>query len=107
MRSEAWPINIRYLKSLAVDLLRWYENFLTTHPDLKAVWSRSPGQSSLVQPYKKTCTAFCISDDDQYNVEEKGFMRGIGDDAKVLVPVTEEISSIQPEAISPKNVANA
>ena len=37
------------------------------------------------------------SDEDRYNMDEKGLMKGIGDDAKVLVPVTEEgVFSIQP-----------
>jgi hypothetical protein len=40
--------------------------------------------------YRETCVTFGISDDDQYNMDEKGFMKGIGDDVKVLVPVTEE-----------------
>lgn len=40
---------------------------------------------------------FFYEPQDQYNMDEKGFMKGIGDDAKVLVPVTEEEGfSIQP-----------
>jgi len=47
--------------------------------------------------YKETCAAFGISDEDQYNMDEKGFMKGIGDDAKVIIPVTEEeVFSVQP-----------
>jgi hypothetical protein len=47
--------------------------------------------------YRETCATFGISDEDQYNMDEKGFMKGIGDDVKVLVPVTEEeVFSIQP-----------
>jgi hypothetical protein len=35
-------------------------------------------------------TTFGISDEDQYNMDEKGFAKGIGDDVKVLVPVIDE-----------------
>jgi hypothetical protein len=56
MTSWGWPVSIKYLKSLAVGLLQakgdyeplgqhWYKNFLTRHPDLKTVYSRSLNQS--------------------------------------------------------------
>jgi hypothetical protein len=114
-----WPATIRYLRSLAVGLLRakgdheplgqnWYKNYLRRHPDLKAIWSRSLDQArkdaidySTLQQwfelYRETCTRFGISLSDRYNMDEKGFMKGIGDDSKVIVSVTEEEAwSIQP-----------
>jgi hypothetical protein len=112
MTSWGWPVSIRYLKSLAVGLLQakgdheplgqhWYKNFLTRYPDLKTAWSRSLDQSrknTMDYPtlqdwsklYRETCVTFGISDEDQYNIDKKGFMKGIGDDIKVLMPVTEE-----------------
>jgi hypothetical protein len=119
MTAWGWPASIKYLKSLATDLLKakgdhnplgqhWYKNFLARHPDLKAAWSRNLDQSrkdatdyTILQDwfklYKETCATFGIADEDQYNMDEKGFMKGIGDDSKVLVPVTEEeVFSIQP-----------
>ena len=119
MASWGWPVSIKYLKSLTIGLLHakgdneplgqhWYKNFLARHPDLKATWSRSLDQSrkdAIDYPtlqdwfklYRDTCVTFGIADDDQYNMDEKGFMKGIGDDVKVLVPVTEEeVFSIQP-----------
>jgi hypothetical protein len=112
MTSWGWPVSIRYLKSLFAGLLQakgdhklfgqhWYENFLTRHPDLKTAWFRSLDQSrkeataystlqSWFKLYPETCVTFGISDEDQYNMDEKGFIKGIGDDVKVLVPVTEE-----------------
>jgi hypothetical protein len=112
MTSWGWPVNIRYLKSLAIGLLQakedyeplgqhWYKNFLTRHPDLKTAWSRSLDQSrkdAMDYPtlqdwfklYRETCDTFGISDEDRYNMDEKGFMKGIEDDTQVLVPVAEE-----------------
>jgi hypothetical protein len=119
MTSWGWPVSIKYLKSLTIGLLQargdyeplgqhWYKNFLARHPDLKTAWSRSLDQSrkdatdyTILQDwfklYRETCATFGISDEDQYNMDEKGFMKGIGDDVKVLVPITEEeVFSIQP-----------
>lgn len=116
--SWGWPVSIRCPKSLFASLLQakgdheslgqhWYKNFLTRHPDLKTAWFRSLDQSrkearaySTLQNrfklYRETCVTFGISDKDQYNMDEKGFMKCIGDDVKVLVPVTdEEVFSIQ------------
>jgi hypothetical protein len=56
MTAWGWPASIKYLKSLATDLLKakgdhnplgqhWYKNFLVRHPDLKAAWSRNLDQS--------------------------------------------------------------
>jgi len=119
MASWGWPVSIRYLKSLAIGLLQdkgdneplgqnWYKRFLARHPDLMTKWSRSLDQSRKdatdhttlqhwFQLYQETCAKYGIADDDQYNMDEKGFMKGIGDDVKVLIPVTEEeVFSIQP-----------
>jgi hypothetical protein len=40
--------------------------------------------------YKDTCTTYDIPIDDQYNMDEKGFMKGIRDAIKVLIPVIEK-----------------
>lgn len=114
-----WPATVRYLESLTTGLLQakrdfeplgqnWYKNFLARHPDLKAVWSRSLDQSrkdavdhSVLQEwfklYRETCATFGIPPEDRYNMDEKGFMKGIGDDAKVIISVGEQDAfSIQP-----------
>ena len=99
MTSWGWPVSIRYLKSLTIGLLQakgdheplgqnWYKRFLARHRDLKAAWSRSLDQSrkdatdyTILQDwfnlYQQTCTTFGISDDDQYNMDEKSFAKGI------------------------------
>ena len=119
MTSWGWLVSIKYLKSLAVGLLQakgdyeplgqhWYKNFLTRHPDLKAAYSRSLNQSrkdAIDYPtlqdwfklYQETYATFGILEDDQDNMDEKGFMKGVRDDVKVLMPITEEeVFSIQP-----------
>ncbi len=107
-----WPATIRYLKSLALGLLRakgdqeplghnWYKNYLKRHLDLKATWSRTLDQArkdavnhatleQWFKLYEQTCIRYGISASDQYNMDEKGFMKGIGDDPKVIIPVNEE-----------------
>jgi hypothetical protein len=116
MTSWGWPASIRYLKSLAIGLFQakgdhgplgkhWYKNFLVRHPDFKTAWSRSLDQSrkdaadyttlqGWFKLYRETCVTFSISDDDQYNMDEKGFIKGVGDDIKVLIPITERRFSL-------------
>jgi hypothetical protein len=114
-----WPATVRYLESLALTMLKakgdhkvlghhWYKNYLARHPDLKAIWSRSLDQarkdavshatlSKWFKLYADTCSKYGIPPGDRYNMDEKGFMRGIGDDGKVICPVDEiEVWSIQP-----------
>lgn len=119
MTSWGWPMTIKYLESLARNLLiakgdyqplgqNWYKNFLARHPGLKTKWSRSLDQSrkdatdhNILQEwfklYNEVCAIYGIANEDKYNMDEKGFSKGIGDNAKVLIPVTEEEAfSIQP-----------
>lgn len=114
-----WPISIRYLEALAKDLLQrrgdtdplghnWYKNYLSRHPDIKPKLSRSLDQSrqdaadfSTLEKwfdlYSSTCAKYGIPEEDVYNMDEKGFMKGVGDNSKVLLPVeAEESWSIQP-----------
>lgn len=114
-----WPATIRYLRSLATEVLRsrgdhrplgqhWYKNFLTRHSDLKPIWSRNLDQSrkdaadhSTLQKwfelYNTMCARYGIPVEDRYNMDEKGFMKGIGDNGKVIIPVSEkEAWSTQP-----------
>ena len=110
----AWGFSstIRYLRSLAVGIQEargdyeplgqhWYKHYLARHPDLKAVWSRNLDQSrkdavdhSTLQHwfelYQDTCAKYGIPPADQYNMDEKGFMKGISDNNKVIIPVVEE-----------------
>ena len=47
--------------------------------------------------YQKTFSDYEVLEVDEYNIDEKGFMKGIGDDSKVIVPVEElEAFSVQP-----------
>ena len=47
--------------------------------------------------FQSTYLKYGISDEDIYNIDEKGFIKGIRDDAKVIIPRKEaEALSIQP-----------
>jgi helix-turn-helix, Psq domain len=109
MTSWGWPASIKYLQNLTIGLLQakgdykplgqhWYKNFLARHPDFKAAWSRTLDQSrrdatdhTILQDwfklYRDTCATYGIPIDDQYNMDEKDFMKGIGDAIKVLIPL--------------------
>jgi hypothetical protein len=114
-----WPISISGLETLARQLLdhkgdqeplgkNWYLAFLARHPDLKTLWSRTLDQSrkdatnyetasKWFNLYQTIKALYDIDDDDTYNMDEKGCMRGIGENVKVLVPRSEaEAFSIQP-----------
>jgi DDE superfamily endonuclease/Psq-like protein len=99
-----WPATIFYLKSLATSMLvakgdlqplgqNWYKAFLRRHPDLQA----SIALSAWFDLYKKAFSDYEVLKEDEYNMDETGFMKGIGDDSKVIVPVEEmEAFSVQP-----------
>jgi hypothetical protein len=47
--------------------------------------------------YRETYSAFGILPNGQYNMDKKGFMKGVGDDAKVIILVNKDKSfSSQP-----------
>jgi hypothetical protein len=114
-----WPMTISAMENLATQLLLakgdsnplgkcWYSNFLARHPDLKTRRSRALDQSrkdaldhqTLEQwfnLYQTVRLMYGIVDDDVYNMDEKGCMKGIGDNQKVIVPRREgETFSTQP-----------
>ena len=115
-----WPMLIHWLESFTTALLQkkgdtdplghnWYLRFLDRHPNLRVKWSRcmdqkrkdASQQESIEKWFKlfeQTCIEKGICGDDIFNMDEKGFMKGIGEDAKVIVPRAEVESavSIQP-----------
>lgn len=115
-----WPMSISAIEHLAVQLLRakddtkplgdhWYYRFLSRHPDLRTRRSRAMDQSrkdaldhqtadQWFKLFQTTRLAYSIADDDIYNMDEKGCMKGMGDNTVVIVPrrKLEVPSSIQP-----------
>ena len=114
-----WPMTIKGLEALARQLLdhkgdfqplgkNWHDNFLARHPNFKKLWSRSIDQSrkdatnyetarKWFDLYKTTRLLYNIDDHDIYNMDEKGCMKGIGENIKVFVPRSElEVFSAQP-----------
>jgi hypothetical protein len=114
-----WPMSISAIEHLASQLLLakgdtkplgkcWYWNFLARHDELKARRSRALDQSrkdaidhqTLEQwfnLFQTTRLKYDVADDDIYNIDEKGCMKGIGDNCKVIVPRSKKKpSSIQP-----------
>jgi hypothetical protein len=111
MDSWGWPMTIFALDNFANDLLRakgdpnpvganWHTHFLTRHQDLKIQRSRTLDQARrdgtsfpvLQQWFQLFQTAriqYGVPDDDIYNMDEKGCMKGIGERAKVILPKSE------------------
>ena len=106
-----WPMIVKFLETLAISLLaskgdtvpldhNWYLRFLERHPDFKTQWARRLDQSrhdatdyttlnEWFTLYHNTCTMYGISPYDQYNIDEKGFSKGIIDSVKVIVSIEE------------------
>jgi DDE superfamily endonuclease/Psq-like protein len=113
-----WPMSIHWLESFVTNLLQkkgdmeplghnWYLRFLERHPNLRTKWSRCMDQqrhdaeeyNSIDKWFKlfdETVKKYGICDEDIYNMDEKGFMKGIGDNAKVIIPRSEAAISCQP-----------
>lgn len=114
-----WPMTIKAVEALASQLLvkrgdtqplgkNWHYSFLARHPDLKTLWSRSMDQGRKDATNHETARKwfdlfltvrllYDICDDDTYNMDEKGCMKGIGQNTKVFVPRREaEVFSTQP-----------
>ena len=114
-----WPMTINSLETLVTAILRknsdneplgrhWHSKFLARHPELKMLRSRPLDQSrkdaSTYDILKRWFDLFqtarlCynVADEDIYNMDEKGIMKGLGDNAKVIVSRHEkEAFAVQP-----------
>lgn len=111
MSTWGWPMTIAFLEGLTVSLLaskgdrnplghNWYLKFLARHPDFKTQWARLLDQSrhdatdyktlnEWFTLYHNTCVTYGISPHDQYNMDEKGFAKGVIDNVKVIISVKE------------------
>ena len=76
---------------------RWYKRFLCRHSDLRTKWSQNRDQvrsdvknvasiGRWFELYKRVIVEKGIAKDDIYNIDEKGFMKGIGEEVKVVIP---------------------
>src|SRR5208282_180967 len=107
MDSWGWPMTIEAINNLAVQILEkkgdfaplgvnWYRKFLARHPNLKTIRSRVLDQArkdasdeQIISRWFDLVTAvrtqYGILDNDSYNMDEKGCMKGVGDNTKVIV----------------------
>ena len=88
--------------------VNWYARFLKRHPNLKTTPSRALDQTrkdaitiktlqDWFNLFQRTYQQYRVVQEDVYNMDEKGLMKGIGDDTKVIVSKEEIASySIQP-----------
>lgn len=112
MACWGYPIGIKYLEGLASDLLKkrgdnsplghnWYKNYLVRHPMIKSKLAHAHDQSRMdainqetlqqwFSLYNEVVIKYGILAEDQYNMDEKGFMKGTTGNSKVLVPVQDE-----------------
>jgi DDE superfamily endonuclease/helix-turn-helix, Psq domain len=114
-----WPMTITSLEALARELLdkkgdfeplgqNWHDRFLVRHPDLKKLRSRAMDQSrkdatdyetarQWFELFQTIRLLYDIDDVDIYNMDEKGCMKGVGENVKVLVSRSDaEAFSAQP-----------
>src|SRR3954468_9072294 len=74
----------------------WYYTFLSRHKNLKTTRTRTLDQArrdaedpEVLQAWFSLFTAtvqkYGIAPDDWYNMDEKGLMKGVGDNAKVII----------------------
>lgn len=85
----------------------WYKHFIKRHPYIKTLRPRSQDQKrkdagdyDTIQRwfdrYQRTYIQYGIPTSDQYNMDEKGCVMGVGDNGKVLIPV-EEVEAFSAE----------
>ena len=107
MYGWGWPMTIKATERFAQDILcsrgdtvplgqGWYSHFLKRHPDLKTLRSRSLDQArrdardpdnlqAWFSLFTATTFEYGIPQCDWYNMDEKGFMKGISDNVKVII----------------------
>lgn len=107
MYGWGWPMTISAVESFAEQMLRakgdskplgtnWYQHFLKRHPDLRTSRSRALDQArrdasdpEVLQAwfslFLATVTQYGIPQCDWYNMDEKGFMKGVGENVKVII----------------------
>lgn len=78
----------------------WYKHFLNRHLHIKLKKARGLNQqrkdnvnqqviTEWFQLYTLTLITYGITENDTYNINEKGVMKGIGDNAKVIISKAE------------------
>jgi len=104
-----WPMTVSTLNSLAKSLLEakgdldplghnWYLAFMRRHPELKVRRSQAMDQARRDALDKKTIDhwfelfnalrlIYNVSDDDTYNMGEKGCMKGVGERVNAIIPL--------------------
>lgn len=119
LHAWGWPLTLKGLDNLATSLLvkkgdllplgrDWHLRFFARHPQLKGLISRPMDQArkdaidlptleNWFKLYSNIRQTYSIPDQDVYNMDEKGCMKGIGDRSKVIVPrYCKEAFSTQP-----------
>lgn len=118
LSSWGWPMSNEWLQSFVTNLLKkkgdtkelgpnWHHHFLGRHPDLRTKWSTRVDQNrkgaegiNAVRHwsdlFNEIRTKHGIYDEDIYSMAEKGFMKGIAADAKVIIPRGSEATTSRP-----------
>src|SRR6202165_445598 len=119
MKIWGWPLTIKALESLASNMLAkrndfaplghdWYLKYLGRHPRLKTKKSRAMDQSRKdagtyetldhwFNLFNNTKAEYGVPDDDVHNLDEKGVMKGIGENQVVIITRdSKEATSAQP-----------
>lgn len=106
LQAWGWPPRVSQLRDMAHELLRgkddntklganWITWYLSRHPGLKSKYSRTLVQERFLaedpvifhewfELYNSVKAEYGILDKDTYNMDEKGFMMGVAESAKVV-----------------------
>jgi hypothetical protein len=107
MHGWGWPMTIKAVEAFATELLQrrgdqkalgqcWYSNFLARREDLKVSKTRTLDQNrrDATHPevlqgwfslFSNVVSTYGIPEADWYNMDEKGFMKGVGDASKIII----------------------
>ena len=113
-----WGYHVTDITSLAISILRkrgdnrplsprWYQKFITRHPEVRFICSRRlelarfdaqdpDAFTKFFELFETTKQNEGVHDDDIYNMDEKGFMKGSDPNRKdrILVPSKEALEAI-------------
>lgn len=117
------PIGIRHLRHFALEILRrkqprraylganWHQQLLQHHSDVKRVIARGLDRThaALMQNadvfkdyfelYKSLQEEYQITDQDTYNIDEKGFLVGAIQHEQVIIPVSERDTFLRQDGL--------
>jgi len=107
LQGWGWPARVEHVHAMATELLRkkgvskplginWVQKYIKRYPELKSKYvppldkERASAEDSYIigewlEPYARTIKEYNIQLEDNYNMDEKGFMMGVIQKLRVIV----------------------